>query len=68
MIALRDIYTNTRQYELAHGRTPRGVGSWAFEILPGEVMWAHRSRYREARQVALHKAQQLGSYEIILLS
>ena len=67
MIALRDIYTNTRRYEFAHATEPRGFGVWAFEILPGEVMWAHQAHYRAAKRLALHKAQALGSYEIIVL-
>ena len=67
MIALRDIYVNCRRYEFSHGGEPRGFGSWAFEILPGEIMWAHQAHYRAAKRLALQKAQVLGSYEIIVL-
>lgn len=66
MIASKDIHVNARAYEAVHGK-PVGLGTWRFQILEGEVVWCTRVTFEAAVLVALEKAQQLGSYEVIVL-
>jgi hypothetical protein len=46
---------DTRPYEFAHGRAPKGYGCWAFQLrthgLPRpEPVWAPSSTYGEAKR------------------
>ena len=50
------IQVNTRQYELAHGKKPRGYGNWAF-FFDGrteieEAFW-HNGKFSEASKMAV---------------
>lgn len=53
----------TRQYELAHGKMPRGRGSWAFffdgRTNVDDAFW-HNGLYREACQMAKAYARAKG--------
>ena len=64
----------------AHGRAPRGFGSWAFEfIIPGQgrdgdvasspkTYWVHQSLYAAARRRAVKRARELGALIVVVLS
>jgi len=63
----------TRQFEFAHGKKPRGIGQWAFrfngpnskttsEFAPGNLSYA------EAKKWALRRAKEFGAYRITVLS
>ena len=64
---------NTREYEMSHGHTPRGRGSWAFiyfsnkkvsspEFVPGSVT------YGEAKKAARARAKEVGAYMVVVCS
>ncbi len=46
----------TRHYEMAHGKAPRGRGMWAFELRNGRTvvapMFWHNGTYGEAKRAA----------------
>ncbi|MBI4028852.1 MAG: hypothetical protein HY376_00580 [Candidatus Blackburnbacteria bacterium] len=54
---------NTSQYELVHGKKPRGHGSWAFMFDKktyddiNEVWWTGSMVYSEAKKIALVEAK-----------
>lgn len=58
------VYFDTRQYFWAHGRQPRGRGSWAFQMGPedkSEPYWVQGSMtYGEAKRVAAVEAKKRG--------
>ena len=39
------------QYERAHGKRPRGFGSWAFKVEGvKELLWVHQAHYGDAKE------------------
>jgi len=63
---MKYITVNTSSYEFAHGKKPRGYGSWVFEFAGG---FAHiQGTYAEAKQQAKAKAHRLGVHSIKLSS
>lgn len=56
----------SRKYEFAHGRKPRGMGNWAF-IFDGEegrAFFVNFSRYAEAKKEALAEAKRRGARRV----
>lgn len=45
---------NTTDYQMSHGRGPRGFGSWAFFFQRnadvGQAFWVHQSTYADAKK------------------
>lgn len=65
-LALRDIEFITTEFEMSHGRAPRGYGSWAFEIEGrAETFW-HTGTYAEARRAARVEAQKYGCDRVMV--
>lgn len=60
------VRTNINQYYFAHGKKPRGTGTWIFEVA-GTQVWVNKS-YTEARKTAEMVARQKGVNVIKLLS
>lgn len=58
---------STAQYERAHGRKPRGRGSWAFFFDGDEsidsAFWVS-GMYVEARRQAIQEARRLGKHTV----
>ncbi len=58
MAAKIDFWTD--KFELSHGKSPRGFGSWAFalnghELDDGDspnILWVHQSNFTNAKKVA----------------
>lgn len=48
----------TKHYQFAHGKAPRGTGSWAFhpnphvDSLSTEILWVHQATWGEAKKTA----------------
>ena len=48
----------TNGYQFAHGKSPRGHGSWAFaprfntDALSPDILWVHQSSYADAKRAA----------------
>lgn len=66
---------NTRPFEFAHGRAPRGYGSWAFshkrnaDSLDPEMIWTpYAMSYGDAKRYARSIAQQRGYTELYVMS
>lgn len=73
---------DTSQYELSHGKKPRGIGSWAFMFGRkcrsgfGEVWWAKHPNsgvythilYGEAKRLAQVEAKRRGVTVVYVLS
>ena len=61
------MYINTRQFEAAHGRKPRGTGDWAFVGYgtEGPIFWFNGS-YTAAKAAA--KRHFRGLSEIVVCS
>jgi hypothetical protein len=62
-IQRKKVAFDTDEYELAHGRAPRGRGSWAFyfEDTPEVPWWTpHSMTFGEARKQARAEAQRRG--------
>jgi hypothetical protein len=64
------VHVDTREYEFAHGRKPRGTGLWWFHVVDqqGETMVAvqYTGTYTEARHWAVGQAQQVGSVDVVV--
>jgi hypothetical protein len=66
----------TRHYEFAHGRRPRGYGSWAFSFTgpnpdvldPTQLFWVHASKYGAAKKVAVALARKCGQTRVWVLT
>lgn len=60
---------NTTDYQFSHGRSPRGLGGWAFsyERNPemAAIFWVNGS-YGEAKRVARDKARADGRSEVFV--
>jgi len=58
------ITTNTREFEFANGRKPRGYGMWAFEVTlyksgkgyTTEEVWGN-GNYGDAKRAAIREAK-----------
>lgn len=54
----RKVEFDTTDYEIAHGRKPRGYGAWAFSperrIDPCDpsIIWVYNATYTEAKKIA----------------
>lgn len=66
------IYFDTREYERAHGHTPRGRGSWAF-FFGGTSKYAEAAwftpgstTYGEAKRLARAEAKSRGVEDVIV--
>lgn len=50
------IYYDTTEYHFSHGRAPRGIGQWAFQVTPEpgrhELFWAWGTYTEAKRHVA----------------
>ncbi len=48
---------STIEFELSHGKRPRGVGRWAFATrrnpLPQEIFWSDYATYGQAKRQAV---------------
>ena len=66
-IPLRLVEINTSEYEHAHGKAPRGYGSWAFKFCSGEVQF-YQGKWSEAKKAARIKGALVGSYVVKALS
>jgi hypothetical protein len=66
-INIMTVYVNTREYEFAHGKRPRGEGGWAFFFNPraevGTACW-FTGTYAEARKAAVAEAKRRGAPEV----
>ncbi len=51
------IRVDTRQYEITHGKKPRGWGYWGFEI-NGEPSFWERGTFTEAKKRAYQRAKE----------
>jgi hypothetical protein len=52
---------NTTQFQFSHGKMPRGVGQWAFEI-KGQVVFAPGSQsFASAKKWATEQAKAAGT-------
>ena len=63
MTSTRTVRVSTRDYEFAHGRTPRGFGHWAFEFGEREAAEAVEfwtGTYSEAKAQAVRFAKDNG--------
>ena len=52
MTTTTEIIFDDTQFVNAHGRTPKGRGSWAFEIDGNAEPFWHNGTYAEARKAA----------------
>jgi hypothetical protein len=62
------VYVDTREFEVAHGRKPRGRGGWAFFFeygQTGEAFWANGT-YAEARRAAVAEAKRRGATDVFV--
>ena len=62
------INVSTRQFEIAHGRKPRGTGNWAFNLLDDQgrtvaTVW-HNGTFTDAKKEAVARARFAGSQDI----
>lgn len=58
MSATRTPEVSTSQYEFAHGRQPRGTGTWAFFFDRNtQAFWVPNASYSEARRQAVQAAR-----------
>ena len=54
------VEVSTTEYEFAHGRKPRGYGSWAFVAASGETTWV-TDNYGAAKRQLKPGAYRVGS-------
>ena len=60
---------NTRPYEFAHGKKPRGFGSWAFTFDNDETpWWAPTSTYGDAIKAARAEAAKRNARDVTVCS
>lgn len=70
---LAQVEFGTQAYEMAHGKSPAGRGSWAFymgaNIDTAELFWVPGSvLYSEAKKVAAKEAVRRGLYRVVVAS
>jgi hypothetical protein len=64
----------THRYQFAHGRAPRGFGSWAFhpnfnvDATSPEILWVNQSTYGDAKKKAIAHFSVLGIPAVHALS
>lgn len=62
------VTVDTSKYENAHGKKPRGVGGWAFEIKGKELFAPGSLPYEKALSWAKEQAQKVNATMIKVLS
>ena len=73
------VTVSTRNFELAHGRKPRGFGNWAFSFSNNAAMgyyadgrelidYTHNCTYSVAKKWAVVRAKQLGTTQVSVCS
>jgi len=63
------VQVSTSKFEFAHGRKPRGVGSWAFSINGStEPYFVHGKKYSEALHQVVKVVAQCGGGRVEVLS
>ncbi len=64
------IIVETRSYEAAHGKSPRGFGGWWFEIGGGVTVQTGKFQgmYSEAKRRAIKWARERGATTVRVLS
>ncbi len=64
------IEVKTSGYEFAHGRRPRGTGTWAFQLgdddRPEHTYW-HTGSYTDGKRAALRAARWRGKTSVEVL-
>lgn len=64
----------TSRYQFAHGKAPRGHGSWAFhpdfnvDASSAEILWVHRATFGEAKKAAVAHFSAKGTTSVHALS
>ena len=62
------VHVDTREYEMAHGKKPRGTGLWWFHLVDGHgepvLDVQYTGTYTEARKWAVGAAEQQGDPEV----
>ena len=64
-----EITVNTRYYQIAHGKSPRGFGSWGFYMdkeMPDSVPVFFTGNYAEAKKQAVQYARENGFTHVIV--
>jgi hypothetical protein len=68
---ITEVHISTRHFEFAHGKKPRGTGSWAFGTHPNQpvdkLFW-HNGPYGEAAKAAKEHAKKNGHGEMHVMS
>ena len=61
---------HTRHYEFAHGKKPRGYGSWAFTFGDddADMWWAPASTYGDAVKAARAEAKKRNARDVTVMS
>ena len=54
------------RYRFAHGKAPRGIGSWWFRA--GDEVFKHFGTFSEAQEVAKKHAASKGLFSVTVLS
>jgi hypothetical protein len=69
-MSTRTIEISTQRFVAAHGKSPRGFGSWAFFPKGDErieaAIWCHAVNYTEARKRAQQQAAARGIVSLVL--
>lgn len=53
------VRVDTHGYQMAHGKAPRGTGSWAFgpqrytDVLSPDMLWVHNASFAQAKAQAV---------------
>ena len=64
---------STNQFAWAHGRQPKGFGSWAFlpievkgetALADDELVWVHQSNYGAAKKEAVSMYPEVSVWEV----
>lgn len=59
------IQIDTTEYEFAHGRKPRGTGTWAFFFDADKIpWWMPDATYAEAKKAAIKEGRRIGAFRI----
>lgn len=62
------VHFDTSEYELSHGKTPRGYGSWAFEFSVDRcVWWAPTGTFTAAKKAARAEAKRRSVEDVKVL-
>ena len=70
-----NVHVNTAQFQFAHGRAPRGFGTWLFApkrdtdaLDPAIIRTPHPMNYADAKRYAVSVAKQRGYSDIYVMS